>query len=158
MIISHGINNFKIFQSGKSSLTISESIINTPFGIVTVEEKTFDDIKNDSFILIKMDFTVTKTLIQVKLDGIDGHSGRLYKNKYSSLSAEFLYAINIDGFLNDENGDPYYSEISPNHEIYYISVARISKFDNDEKSIYLINNKKLVIPFFTNYYGLGLGD
>lgn len=163
MVVPTWIENFRVVSNGNKSVKVYDSVINAPFGAVEVIGKTFNDVGDYSFVLLQMNFEIEKILIQIKLDGVDGHSGRMFKNKYIGLQAEFVYGKPDDlGNILDSDGNPIYGSTGPGYEIYYIPIAvivfsNIGK-DIEKKKIELFHSERLNLPFFANYYGLGYGD
>ena len=163
MVIPTWIENFRVVSTGKKSVKVYGSVINTPFGAIQVATKTFDNVKNESFVLLQMNFQIEKSLLQINLEGIEGHSGRLFKNKYIGLEAEFVYGESDElGNIIDSDGNPIYGSVGPAYEIYYSTIAMINVLyqgqDTERKKVSIFQNEKICVPFFANYYGLGYGD
>lgn len=168
-IIPFDNRNFKIEQTGDKSIRVLESKINTPFGIVTVEEKSFSDLKRFDYLLLQMNFELEKVFHPIPVSGIPGAvCGRMYQYKYIGLAAEFTIgrpSVEENGtgaLLDQEFSQVINKSVGPTFEIYYIPIAT---FELDESNLsrrtltkIICQDEKMIISFFANYYGLGEQD
>lgn len=169
-VISHYISNFRVLRNGTREVKVQDSKINTPFGIIDVEGKTFSDIQNFDFLILQLNFSIEKTTMLIPVEDVPGAiCGRLYKSRYTGLSAEFLLARPSgesaagQGVLFDtEFEQPYSYATGPEFEIYYLPIARFEVRgvgqDTEKMVIKTCQSEKLNIPFFANYYGIGSED
>lgn len=169
MTIPTWIENFRVVSTGNKSVKVYDSVINTPFGAIKVEGKTFSDVADKSFIMLQMNYQIKKTLWQIKVIGIDPpsgnvpHSGRLYRSNYVGLEATFVYGKpDESGNMVDADGSVINRAFGADYEIEYIGVARIDFInkgkDTERKKIRRLLGEKMIVPFHASYYGLGEQD
>lgn len=165
-IINLRQSNFAVELTGPNSIVAKESILNTPFGKVTVDQKEFSELNGLEYLMLQLNFEIEKRFIPIPIKGInDLDYGRLYKNRYTSLEATFVLGRRNDdddtSIVDPEFGQPYYSYYyGDNFEIYYLPIAKIEKSYNKDGYINILYYRmnSINIPFFTNYYGIGSED
>ncbi len=163
-IIPNNIENFRVVSSGTRSVSVKKSKVNTPVGIIEVQAQTFDNVEHLSVVLLQINAEIVKSFIPLPIEGMpDAEVGRLYKNKYQSFEMTFVHGKLKDNvYVDPEFEVPYTATNGPGFGIYYVPIALIELSnvgeDLEKKRIRILRNEKMNIPFFLNYYGVGLGD
>ncbi len=167
-VIPFDNSNFKIVATGATSVKVFESKINTTFGVVTVAEKSFQNIQNFDYLLLQLNFQIEKNFYPLPVSGIPGAvCARMYQYRYISLDAEFTIgrppegANGVGNLFDQEFSEPINRSEGQLFEIYYIPIALFEVGqDTTRRSLEIVicQDEKVNIPFFVNYYGLGTQD
>lgn len=165
IIIGSSHKNFGVERIDNRSILVKDSVLNTSLGPIQIESKSFDNIQNNDYLILKIT-TLRETISMISpVSGVDGAGYCKFNTiKEINRSAEFLIGRLEDKTSN--SGTIYnYDDMIPIEDLYYDNyfinnmVIGIIKIKDDDIKVKKIRDHKINIPFYGYlYFGLGQID